>query len=224
MSISQQLIEAEMLAEQLLAEAQVRGYFVAHQTEKQLNQKLYNLAHELFGIKKYWHKRIVRSGANTLLPYKHNPPNLTIQPNDIFFIDFGPVFENWEADIGQTYVIGNDAHKLKLQQDVVSAWHEGRNYYLQHQQHITCGDMYQYSQALATKYGWKYTNEHCGHLIGNFPHENITTEIAINYLMANNTTLMSDLDEQGNTRHWIYEIHFVDEHLQIGGFYERYLI
>ena len=37
-----------------------------------------------------------------------------IQDNDILFFDFGPIIENWEADLGRTYVIGNDPMKLKL--------------------------------------------------------------------------------------------------------------
>ena len=52
MNISQQLITAETFAEKLFVEAQLRNYFTAHQTEKDLNERLYNLAQELFGIKK----------------------------------------------------------------------------------------------------------------------------------------------------------------------------
>ena len=224
MNISQQLLNAEVLAEQLFSEAQLRNYFVAYQTEKDLNERLYNLAQELFGIKKYWHKRIVRSGKNTLLPYAENPPNLTLQNDDILFVDFGPVFENWEADIGKTYVIGNNVHKLKLQRDVQLAWHEGRNYYMQHKNEITNAQFYTYTQALAKQYGWSYGNEHCGHLIGNFPHEKILGETHINYIMLTNTTPMSNPDQHGNERHWIYEIHFIDVANEIGGFYEKYLI
>jgi hypothetical protein len=34
---------------------------------------------------------------------------------------------------------------------------------------------------------------------------------------------MRTLDEAGQKRHWILEIHFVDRELQIGGFYEELL-
>jgi hypothetical protein len=34
------------------------------------------------------------------------------------FFDFGPVFEEWEADVGRTYVIGNDSLKHKLKKDI----------------------------------------------------------------------------------------------------------
>ena len=81
-------------------------------------------AKELFDIDKHWHKRIVRCGENTLYPYKENPPNKVIQDNDILFFDFGPIIENWEADLGRTYVIGNDPMKLKLKKDIETerAW------------------------------------------------------------------------------------------------------
>ena len=37
-----------------------------------------------------------------------------INENDILFLDFGPIFEDWEADYGRTYVLGKDPLKLKL--------------------------------------------------------------------------------------------------------------
>lgn len=150
-SIKEKLIEAEQMALKLLTVAEDRRYFTANQTEKQLNLKLYNLAFELFGIKKFWHKRIVRSGKNTLCPYKENPPDLEIQTDDILFIDFGPVFENWEADIGNTYVIGNNPHKLKLKQDVKLAWEEGRDFYNKHKHELTGADFYNYTKKISTK-------------------------------------------------------------------------
>ena len=93
-------------------------------SEVQINTAIYNLAFELFGIEKYWHKRIVRAGTNTLKPYDDNPPDLILQEDDIVFLDFGPVFEDWEADFGRTYVIGNDPYKHKLKMDIEQAWHE----------------------------------------------------------------------------------------------------
>ena len=86
------LIEAERKAEVLFQEIENRNIVTVGKTESELNKEVFNLAFELFGIKKFWHKRIVRSGKNTLLPYKENPVNLTIQKDDILFFDFGPVY------------------------------------------------------------------------------------------------------------------------------------
>ncbi len=50
----------------------------------------------MFGVSRYWHKRIVRAGPNTLQPYRQNPPDRVIGEDDIAFCDFGPIFEGWE--------------------------------------------------------------------------------------------------------------------------------
>ena len=217
------LIDAQKKALELFNSIQEIKLIVPGKTEKQLNTEIYDLAFKLFGIKKYWHKRIVRSGKNTLCPYKENPPDLILQQDDVLFFDFGPVFENWEADIGKTFVIGNDTIKLKLKIDVEKAWNEGREFYLKNKFDITGADFYNYTKKLAIKYGWDYGNHHCGHLIGNFPHEEIIGEEIINYIHPENNIKMNELDKNGNERFWIYEIHFVDFEREIGGFYEQLL-
>lgn len=219
-----QLIEAEKKAARLFQEIENRGLVSAGKTEKELNTEVMNLAFELFGIKKYWHKRIVRSGKNTLLPYAENPPNLIVQDDDILFFDFGPVFDEWEADFGRTYVIGNNERKLKLQGDVEAAWHEGKDYFLAHRDILTGAEFYEYTKKLAASYGWEYGNHHCGHLIGNFPHEKIVGEETRNYIHPENTFPMKALDQHGNERQWIYEVHFVDREQEIGGFFEQLMV
>src|ERR1700733_1004159 len=116
------LREAENIAIQLFKAAEDRHLITAGKSEERLNTEIFQLAAELFGIEKHWHKRIVRSGANTLMPYNENPPDLVIQADDILFFDFGPIFEDWEADFGRTYVIGDDPVKHKLKNDIGLAW------------------------------------------------------------------------------------------------------
>ena len=212
-----------MLRSFLFKKIEERELVTEGKTEKELNNEVFNLAFELFGIKKYWHKRIVRAGKNTLLPYCENPPNLTLQKDDIVFFDFGPVFEDWEADFGRTYVLGNNSKKLQLKNDVEKAWHEGKAYYDTNKSHLTGAEFYYYTKTLAVKYGWEYGNVHCGHLIGNFPHEVIVGEETINYIHPENNILMSEKDKNGIDRFWIYEIHFIDRELEIGGFFEQLL-
>lgn len=220
-STRNKLLEVENKALKLFDEIVNLGLIVAGKTEHQLNIEVFQLAEKLLGIKKYWHKRIVRAGKNTLLPYKENPPDLILQEDDILFFDFGPVFEDWEADIGKTFVIGNDAIKLKLKNDVELAWQEGKAFYQENKMILTGAEFYNYTKTLAKKYGWEYGNYHCGHLIGNFPHELIVGEEKINYIHPDNHELMSNKDKNGNERLWIYEIHFVDSKLEIGGFFEQ---
>ena len=76
---------------------------------------------------------------------------------------------------------------------------------------------------MARRYGWEYGGPHCGHLIGNFPHEQIQGDEVENYIHPENHQRMADSDRHGAFRHWIYEIHFVDRARQIGGFFEQLL-
>lgn len=222
-SILEELIEAEEKANLLFQEIQVRNLIVPGITEKELNSRIFSLAEELFKIRKYWHKRIVRAGKNTLLPYAENPPDLVLREDEILFLDFGPVFEQWEADFGRTFVIGSSEKKLKLQRDVELAWSEGYNFFQQNYDRLTGAEFYDFTVKLAAQYGWQYGNEHCGHLVGRFPHEKILGETRVNYFHPENHELLSAPDILGAQRHWIYEIHFIDQELQIGGFYEQLL-
>ena len=95
------LIDAQNKAADLFTEIENRKLIYSGKSEKDLNTEIFELADELFGIKKYWHKRIIRSGKNTLAPYHENPKELIIQKDDILFIDFGPIFDEWEALIAR---------------------------------------------------------------------------------------------------------------------------
>lgn len=108
-----ELRAAQDKAEQFFHGVEARGLIRAGITESQLNQEIYGLAKEMYGISTYWHKRIVRAGTNTLLPYADNPPDHIIGEDDILFLNLGPVFEEYEADFGRTFVIGSDTVKLK---------------------------------------------------------------------------------------------------------------
>ncbi len=216
------LMEAEAKALHLFNTIEEREIIKAGNSETQINSEIYQLALELFGIEKYWHKRIVRAGANTLKPYDENPPGLTLQPDDIIFLDFGPVFEDWEADFGRTFVIGNDPNKHKLKNDIEQAWYEAKDWFSQHTT-LTGAAFHQYIVELARKYGWAYGGQLAGHLIGHFPHERLEPKNYGLYVHPENPNDMFLPDANGNKRHWILEIHFIDSEKQIGGFFEQLL-
>ncbi|HET9431064.1 MAG TPA: M24 family metallopeptidase [Chitinophagaceae bacterium] len=216
------LIWAENVAIQLFKAIEDRNLITAGKSEKQLNMEVFKLASELFGIEKHWHKRIVRSGANTLLPYNENPPDLVIQEDDILFFDFGPIVEDWEADLGRTYVLGNDPMKHKLKGDIEKAWHETKEWFHK-QEKLTAAELYRYTVEKAKEYGWTFGGELAGHLIGEFPHERLEPGNYQLYVHPGNHNDMFLPDEKGNKREWILEIHFVDREKQIGGFFEQLL-
>ena len=138
------------------------------------------------------------------------------------FLDFGPVFESWEADFGRTFVLGADPLKRKLQNDVATAFAEGKAYFNERPD-ITASDLFGYANALAERYGWEFGGTIAGHLIGAYPHERITGDQISLYVHPENDRPMRSLDKRGHRRHWILEIHFVDRKREIGGFFEELL-
>jgi len=217
-----ELRTAQQKAERLFHEIRSRGLIRSGIPESRLNQDIYELAKEMYGITTYWHKRIVRAGRNTLAPYAENPPDLTIGEDDILFLDLGPVFEDWEADFGRTFVLGSDPLKLKLRDDIETAFAEGKRYFQQIPD-ITGSQLFACVASLARKSGWELGGEIAGHLIGQFPHEKISGDKVTLYVHPNSHRPMRSLDEHGRKRHWILEIHFVDRQREIGGFFEELL-
>jgi Xaa-Pro dipeptidase len=213
---------AQSKAEGLFGEIETRGLVRPGISESRLNADIYELAKEMYGITTYWHKRIVRAGSNTLAPYDENPPDLTIGEDDILFLDLGPVFEDCEADFGRTFVIGSDPLKLKLRDDVGAAFAEGRRYFHQTSE-ITASQFFAYVVSLAHEFGWEFGGRIAGHLIGHFPHEKISGDKVTLYVHPDSHLPMRSVDEKGQKRHWILEIHFVDRERQIGGFFEELL-
>lgn len=213
---------AQNKAERLFREIEKRGLIRSGISESRLNADIYELAKEMYGITTYWHKRIVRAGRNTLAPYDENPPDLTIGEDDILFLDLGPVFEDCEADFGRTFVLGSDPRKLKLREDVGTAFAEGKRYFHQ-TPGITANQFFAYVVSLAHKFGWEFGGRIAGHLIGQFPHEKIAGDKVTLYVHPESHLQMQSLNEKGQKRHWILEIHFVDRERQIGGFFEELL-
>jgi hypothetical protein len=214
------LIEAEKKAELLFKEIEKQEILIPGNSEEKINSLIFDLAYEMFGIKKYWHKRSVRCGENTLYPYNENPKNLTLKKDDILFLDFGPIFEEWEADFGRTYVIGNDPLKIKLSKNIEDAWHKGKAFYDSNKE-ITGSQLYYYCQNLANDYGWSFGGEIAGHIIGQYPHEKLEKENKSNYIHPQNHSNMNELNANGEKKNWILEIHFVDRNKKIGGFFEQ---
>lgn len=216
------LVEAEQKAQQLFNEIENKNILVAGNSENKINELIFELAFNMFGIKKYWHKRIVRCGKNTLFPYNENPENLILKKDDILFLDFGPIFEEWEADFGRTYVVGNNPLKKKLKDDIEKAWYEGKKHF-NSKTKITGAQLYNYCNELAKKYGWEFGGEIAGHIIGQYPHEKLEKEDKTNYIHPENHSNMFDLNKKGEKKNWILEIHFVDKEKEIGGFFEQLL-
>ena len=216
------LRSAEKKAEELFAETVARGWVAPGWGERQLSNAIRDLAVEMFGTKRFWHKRVVRAGRNTLQPYEPNPPDRILTDDEIVFFDFGPIFEDFEADFGRTYVIGNDPNKHRLAADLPKLWDAGKAYF-DATPDITGAQLYDHVLDMLDERGWGHGASHAGHLVGRYPHAEISGDDIDCYVTRNNDTPMRRLGAGGQPLHWILEIHAVDRERGYGGFVEQLL-
>jgi Xaa-Pro dipeptidase len=216
------LLDAQRRAEELFAAVVADGLIAPGKLESELTGEIHALAHSRFGVRRHWHRRIARAGPNTVTTYHEDPLDRRIGEDDVVYLDFGPVFEQWEADFGRTYALGPDPAKHKLVKDIEVAFHQGKAHFREHPD-LTCGELYDYVAALAIGAGWEFGNNSAGHLVGHFPHETAPQAIQPLSIRHGNTLRLNAPDSNGVRRHWILEIHFVDRTRQIGGFFEELL-
>jgi Xaa-Pro dipeptidase len=221
-STSRSLIEAQLKAEQLFAEVLSEGLIEPGKLESTLTADIHALARRKFGLRRHWHKRIARAGANTVLTYHDEAPDRRIGEDDLVYLDFGPVFEEWEADFGRTYVVGSDPVKHRLVEDIAGAFEQGKRLY-ESDNALTAGGLYDCVAGLAAPAGWEFGAATAGHLIGRFPHERTPGDARRLSIRHGNDLRLRDRDPSGLQRHWILEIHFVDRKKMIGGFFEELL-
>ena len=219
---SAKLLQAQAKAVELFAAVEQFGLLAPGVTEVQASDAIRDLAAEMFGVDKHWHKRIVRAGVNTLKPYQENPADRAIEADDIVFLDFGPIFQEWEADFGRTYVLGNDPVKQQLRDALPVIFDAGRDYFEAHAD-VTGEQLYAHVSKLAEEAGWEFGGAIAGHLVGQFPHEKIAGNKTDYYVTPGSDQPMRRLDRAGQLCHWILEVHLVDRERRIGGFYEELL-
>ncbi|MGW3995630.1 M24 family metallopeptidase [Amycolatopsis sp. NPDC004772] len=218
----ERLLGAQAKAVELFAAVAGRGILAPGVRETEASDAIRDLAGDLLGIRRYWHKRIVRAGVNTLRPYRENPPDRVLAADDIVFADFGPIFEEFEADFGRTFVLGEDPVKHRLRDALPVVFDAGRAYFAARPD-VTGAELYAHMVALAREAGWEFGGEIAGHLVGQFPHETIDGARIDSYIAPGSDGPMRRPDRTGRTSHWILEVHLVDRELGIGGFFEQLL-
>ncbi len=216
------LLQAQAKAIELFAAVEHFELLAPGVSEAQASDAIRELAADMFGVTRHWHKRIVRAGANTLEPYQQNPPDRTIGADDIVFCDFGPIFEEWEADFGRTFVIGTDPVKLRLRDDLTVIWNAGREFFESNPE-VTGELLFAQMTHLAEEAGWEFGGEIAGHLVGKFPHDKIAGNKVEYYITPGSNKPLRRTDRTGRPCHWILEVHLVDRTRQIGGFHEELL-
>src|ERR1700677_5354420 len=98
------------------------------------------------GMRRGWHHIIVRCGSNTTKDFmERSEPGVVLGENDIFFIDIGPVYGDFEGDAGDTFVFGDNPLHLKAKLDVREIWEIVRAKWLGEQ--ISGLDLYDFARS-----------------------------------------------------------------------------
>lgn len=172
------------------------------------------MARELLGtlgMRKGWHRVIVRFGPNTTKNFDaSSDPGVVLAPDDIFFIDIGPIWEGAEGDAGETFVVGTDPSHLLAQTDVRELWRDVRDTWLRTR--LTGRELYGYAVRVTEDRGWKLNLDLSGHRLSDFPHE------------AHYAGPLAEVDLRPKPNLWVLEMAIVHPAGTFGAFYEDLLL
>jgi Xaa-Pro aminopeptidase len=158
-----------------------------------------------------WHGVYVRFGENTLCTYtEKNAPDVTLQENDIFYVDIGPVHDKCEGDGGDTFVLGDDPDMHAAARDVRKVFDLVRTKWLQ--ERLTGRALYDYADEATRALGWHLYTEISGHRLADFPHKALHSGAlaAVDFVPA------ADL--------WVLEIQLRHPSRPFGAFFEDLLL
>ena len=154
------------------AEAYAQGLFVAIErdrlirpgrSERDVEDDIRELAAREFGVEKHWHRRIVRSGPNSITTAGDHPPVRMIEEDDIVYLDLGPVLGGWEADIGKSYALGNHPRKQALVAELPRQF-EKLQAHFRERPNITGAALYDFAVRSAQAAGWKFGGKIAGQI------------------------------------------------------------
>jgi len=217
-----ELVAAQDKAEALFAAVLDAGLLRAGVSETALSQEIHALAAERFGVRTHWHRKVVRAGPNTVATFYDDPPEHVIAEGDLVFLDFGPVFDDWEADYGRCYLLGDDPEKARLVADLDAVFAELTAVFGA-QPDITGAELYAEAHRAAERRGWRFGGTIAGHLVGEFPHTDFPGGREASLIAPVNVWPMRDKDADGRVRYWILEVHLVEPGGRWGGFCEALL-
>lgn len=215
------LIAAEQKALRLLDAIETARLIAPGKSELEIEREIFAIAARDFGVTDHWHDRVVRAGINTLCVAGEAAPDRMIAADDMVFIDLGPVFGEWEADVGRSYAVGDDPLKHALCADLPIVFNAVKARFMADPD-VTGAALYAAAHEEAERRGWLFGGNIAGHLVGQYPYAR-TGSKALRWIFPENVTRMRDPDADGNLRHWILEIHLLARDRSFGGFYERLL-
>jgi len=162
---------------------------------------------EVFGNDiKFWHPHKVRFAQNTKCSFKDkSTPHIKLQEHGKYFIDLGPILESHEADVGQTWSVGDKTFRNPAQvlfNKLEEIWlKEG----------TTGEELYNKARELAHQQGLVLNEKMQGHRLGDFPHALV------------HRGGLGEFEHSPKEMLWVLEVHLIDENLEEGYFFEDIL-
>jgi Xaa-Pro aminopeptidase len=162
-------------------------------------------------MRRGWHHIIVRCGTNTTKDFmERSEPGVVLGENDIFFIDIGPVYGEFEGDAGDTFVFGDNPLHLKAKADAREIWEVVRAKWFAEQ--ITGRELYDFAIATTESMGWKLNMDLSGHRLSDYPH-------SVHY-----DGPLAEVDFKPSENLWVLEIAIAHPDGSFGAFYEDLLL
>jgi len=163
------------------------------------------------GMVQGWHDVYVRFGTNTTKTFgEPSDPGIVLGKDDIFLIDIGPVWEQWEGDGGATFVTGSDPELARCAKDAQKLFHLVRKKW--EKESATGKALYDYASDAALQMGWELNLDLSGHRLSDFPHAAIYEGP------------MATLDFTPSPLLWVLEIHIRHPAKRFGAFFEDMLL
>ena len=178
--------------------------------EEDANKMVIETLREM-GATKAFHKPYIRFGSNTTKTFgADSDPGIRLGEDDIFFIDVGPVWEEYEGDAGDTFVTGSNPElkrcaldAKRIFNDVAKKWKTEK---------ATGVELYHHAEQMAKDLGWVLNLDLGGHRLGDY-------SSAEHYEGP-----LSEISFHPSPNLWMVEIHIRHPEQQFGAFYEDLLI
>lgn len=156
--------------------------------------------------KPFWHPLKVRFGANTICSFKDvSFSNEPLRYGSPFFLDLGPIYDDHEADVGQSFILGDPSFSNPAE-TVFKACEE--QWLISE---LTGKDLYEVAKEKAEELGFSLNPKMAGHRLSDFPHSLISKE------------KLSSLSFSPKAQLWVLEIHLINKEEDRGYFYEDLL-
>jgi len=193
-------------------QARERAWCVLHDIAAQFEEGMHEAtAQEIIKSsfrkdKPFWHPLKVRFGANTTCSFKDNSfSHEPLHKGSPFFLDLGPIYDDHEADVGQSFILGDDSFCNPAEvvfKACEQQWLKSK---------LTGKELYKFAEKKAQELGFSLNPKMAGHRLSDFPHSLVSKE------------KLSSLPYAPKAQLWILEIHLINKERNCGYFYEDLL-